>query len=522
MRDSLTERIPSRWQPVVRIDGPLIGAAVVFLIAVGIYGATLLRGVSSFDVAEMQTVPAVLGITHPTGYPLFTMLGFIWTRLPIGSGALEMNLLSAILFALSAAGLTVLATKLGVRPALAAGAGLVFAFAGETWARATEAEVHSLHTLLVVLLLLAWVTAEQRNSPRAALAMLLVAGIGLAHHRLMLLTASPIVLWFFLRHASFLRSVRVVGLGVAAVVVPLLTYLYIPLRAGENPKVVNSDTSTGWLAIARGEAFSGNESAFSGASPGRWLDHLPTYASFARDWLGWPVVLLALIGAVELARREPAILVGLALIVAVTTYGLANRLDRDYRWLIVPLLITSLSAAVGTEGLLRLLLKASGAQWSDFAELAVVVGFALVPTIAVIQHYHTYDRSGDNRDATNADGILSVLAPNAVVWSYWDVRTTLEYETAVAHRRPDVDVLDHRAYARYGCPNCAAVGGVPIAIGMVHDPAFAGRPTYFVPVSDAQKAEVAKQLNVRPVIQIDLPYGFDQRGTGWLYLLSSR
>jgi hypothetical protein len=132
----------------------LVAAGAVFVAVLSIYGATLLPGVSSFDPAEMQTVPAVLGIAHPTGYPLWTLLGYLWTRLPVASPALLMNLLSAAFFAASAATLAVLCTRLAVRPIFAVVGGLTFAFAGETWARATQAEAHSLHTFLVSLLLL--------------------------------------------------------------------------------------------------------------------------------------------------------------------------------------------------------------------------------------------------------------------------------------------------------------------------------------------------------------------------------
>jgi hypothetical protein len=133
---------------VLAVDRRWATAGAVFIGAISIYSATLLRGVSSFDPAEMQTVPVVLGIAHPTGYPLWTLLGFAWTKVFFfASAALMMNLLSAGFFALAAATLGLVALRLEVRPVLAAVAALCFAFAGEVWARATQAEVHSLQTL---------------------------------------------------------------------------------------------------------------------------------------------------------------------------------------------------------------------------------------------------------------------------------------------------------------------------------------------------------------------------------------
>lgn len=56
-----------------RLNTGEVAATVTFIAAAGVYAATLLRGVSSADPAEMQTVPTVLGIAHPTTYPLWTL-----------------------------------------------------------------------------------------------------------------------------------------------------------------------------------------------------------------------------------------------------------------------------------------------------------------------------------------------------------------------------------------------------------------------------------------------------------------
>ena len=52
-----------------------LGAAWAFAVAAVVYVRTLLPGVSFGDWAEAQMVPARLGIIHPTGYPLYTLLG---------------------------------------------------------------------------------------------------------------------------------------------------------------------------------------------------------------------------------------------------------------------------------------------------------------------------------------------------------------------------------------------------------------------------------------------------------------
>src|SRR5260370_7246978 len=74
---------------------PMVYLALV-LGALALYMATLLPGIGSGDTAEFQRVAPTLGVPHPTGYPLYSMLGWLWSRLPLGgTPASPMNLFSA-------------------------------------------------------------------------------------------------------------------------------------------------------------------------------------------------------------------------------------------------------------------------------------------------------------------------------------------------------------------------------------------------------------------------------------------
>src|SRR3954454_23607172 len=101
-----------------------LAAAMVFVLAFAVYVKTLLPGVSVGDWAEMQWIPAQLGIPHPTGYPLYVLLGKAFSLVPIGSLGFRAELLSAVAAAGSAATAVLIAGRLGVRPVIAAAAGL--------------------------------------------------------------------------------------------------------------------------------------------------------------------------------------------------------------------------------------------------------------------------------------------------------------------------------------------------------------------------------------------------------------
>ena len=77
----------------------LVGAVALFVYLRTVAPSLLEEG----DGVELATVSYVLGISHPTGYPLFTLLGYLFTHLvPVGSVVGRLNVLSAILTAAAA------------------------------------------------------------------------------------------------------------------------------------------------------------------------------------------------------------------------------------------------------------------------------------------------------------------------------------------------------------------------------------------------------------------------------------
>src|SRR5215212_10615094 len=81
--------------------------------ALALYVRTLAPALLLGDGAEFQILAATLGIAHPTGYPIYLLLGKLFTWLPIGSIAYRVNLLSASAGALALALLYLIGRTLG-------------------------------------------------------------------------------------------------------------------------------------------------------------------------------------------------------------------------------------------------------------------------------------------------------------------------------------------------------------------------------------------------------------------------
>ena len=142
-------------------SGALLLSLIVFLV-------TAAPGVTFTDAGELAGVCTSLGVAHPTGYPLFTIMGHLWTLLPIAeSPVFELNLFAGMLVSIAVFILffffeniisyfykqaKIPISALSINIISFAGAGGI-AFASVIWDQATAVEVYSLHLLMLSLIL---------------------------------------------------------------------------------------------------------------------------------------------------------------------------------------------------------------------------------------------------------------------------------------------------------------------------------------------------------------------------------
>ncbi len=228
----------------------LIGSGVV-LATLALYVSTLAPTVLEADAGEFQFVLWLPGIAHPTGYPLYILVGWLWSHLlPIGQVAWRINLLSAV-FAAGAVGLTYLLAQkivgltLPNTPILAqllaaTLTALTFAVTPTFWSQAIIAEVYALHALFVTIIL--WLTLKyrsQQSSLKWGILLAFTCGLGLTHHITTSLLFPALVLYLWVtQNKSNIFSRQQLKRGVLyslIFIVPLLLYLYLPLIAPSTP-----------------------------------------------------------------------------------------------------------------------------------------------------------------------------------------------------------------------------------------------------------------------------------------------
>jgi len=235
------------WQHEWQHEWQRAMALPVFFLAVGLYALTLAPTVVTVfdDSLEFQLVTYVLGVAHPTGYPLYTLLGWLFTRLPLGDVAYRVNLLSAVCGGLTVALVYLTGLELTTRGSQAEGQGAearrrwaqvlaaligasALAVAPVFWSQATVAEVYTLNAAFVAGML--WLLVRSTSPPSAQfpLDMAFLFGLSLTHHRTMLLML-PATSYYLWPQFKTWRPRSWIKITVA-LLVPLLLYLYIPLR----------------------------------------------------------------------------------------------------------------------------------------------------------------------------------------------------------------------------------------------------------------------------------------------------
>ncbi|KAB2958845.1 MAG: DUF2723 domain-containing protein, partial [Thermoanaerobaculia bacterium] len=272
--------------------------------AFAVYAAGACRTIYVGDSGELVAAVHTLGIPHPSGYPLYVLLGKLWTVLvPLGSVAFRMSLFSALCAAL-AVGLVYLAARaLAVGRVAAAAAAVLFAASPSFWGEANVQRVYALNALFVALatlLALQWDAAVSEDKDvhrreRLFVGTALVCGVGAANHTFLAVWGALFLLFALVRDRGLVRRWRTLIAAGGAALLGLSFYGFLFFRSRQEPRLDWGDPETPgalWAVITRRDFW-----------PRKWLsgpgDLLPIardfFSSFAVE-LTWAGALLALAG----------------------------------------------------------------------------------------------------------------------------------------------------------------------------------------------------------------------------------
>ena len=214
------------------------------------------------DSSELTAAAWSLGVAHPPGHPLASLVARLICLLPVGTIAFRVTLASA----LAAAGATSLTAVLcgqvlqrlesadehqhrargpaWITPLAVSVATLTVGLSYSLWFQAVRSEVYALNLLTLlggVCLVLQW---DRTGDRRQLLVAVLICGLALCNHHFLVLLALPGVSLFMLLRRPAPGYRRLAPAIVLVGALGLCTLAYLPLRARAAPEVNWGSPST--------------------------------------------------------------------------------------------------------------------------------------------------------------------------------------------------------------------------------------------------------------------------------------
>src|SRR3989344_1309144 len=208
-----------------------------------IYFLGISHGVYGGDAGDITLANWFGGVAHPPGYPLNTMIGYIFTHLPFGDTvSYRSNLMSAVLQAMSIGVVFLIVKKLTSSAILSLAASLTLAFTPLFWLYAHVTEVFQLLVLLTALtvyFLILWNDSVSQKKPKIKFLYWSIIFFGLAffHHQTAVLILPGLAYFvyktdskIFKNRRSFLKLAILAAIG-------FLPYLFIPYAASRHTPI---------------------------------------------------------------------------------------------------------------------------------------------------------------------------------------------------------------------------------------------------------------------------------------------
>ena len=419
--------------------------AAVFVIALLVFLRTLLPGQAFDDWGEMQVVPHVLGIPHPTGYPTYVLAAWLFELLPFGSVAFRANLFAAVDVAFALAMVTSIAQRLGVRPVVAAGAAIATGATGTIWASAVVAEVNALHLAFIALILersLAW--AQHRRFRDLALGGLLI-GLSMGNHVLTAFVAPYAILFvLWAGRDQFRANPRWLMAPVATMALGAAVYLYLPIAASLQPPLPYNGPTTpeAFLYLVTGMQFSGQYGGlFTPEGPVRLATSMPALWELALARANALVPLLAALGFLVLLRRHRAFALVLGATILTGAYIWANYLRLEH-YLLVAWMACGVLVAVALDGLARVLAALLRGRARPLPTVVAGAAGVALAAMLVVTNLPAADMSHERGADDFSSALFAALPANAALLSFWGPSPALWYAQLVDGKRPDVLIVD--------------------------------------------------------------------------------
>jgi hypothetical protein len=431
----------------------------VALPALFLYWQTSYPSVAYIDSGELAVVNWTLGIAHPTGYPLYTLIGRLFALLPLE--LIRTQILLGTLCTTAAILIIAVVSGLACRPArrddkcelipfqhnlwdtfLLVSLGLLLAVSPLLWAQGVTNEVYSLHLVFLSLLLL---LILQPYSDRNLILGGYLMGLSFGNHLSTILIVPTVIAYLIVnRHAVF-RAPKMIVTATAAGFFAASVYLYLPIRSSLDPAFNWGQPST-WENFVRhvsGWQYQVWMFSRSFAELGKQLVRFAQilYAQFPLPF--WLLIVAGLYYGI--ATRRTLSIYLLLLLLCNLIYSLNFSIPDIDNYLLPSVIVLFLFGVIGTLHLADL--KPS------FQYLAPAC-IALFVVWSIAANWGTHNESQNTSALDGIHNYYKSVEQNALILcADWDFISPWLYSHFYLKERPDVTIVDPELVRRSWYPN---------------------------------------------------------------------
>jgi hypothetical protein len=417
-------------------------ALAVFLTLGAVYVATLLPGLGGTeDTAKFQYVGPALGTPHDPGYPLYMITSWAASKLPVGTLAYRINLLSAFWGAAAAAIVFLIMRRLAVPPALAVSVALGLGLGRAFWEHSTYAEVYTQASAFTAAALLALLVWDDEKRDRDLFAAVAAASLAFGTH-LIVIGAVPVFMWLVLTRYRWRLPLRLIVVSSVIVVLGIAQYGYVWIRTVQDARYLEARASSvgELIETLRGRQFEGQ--TFKESPLVIVRSRIPDIAEAVTTELGVIATAGAVLGVVFewRRRRRSAILLGGAFLGPALLLAMLGQVATQ--GIILPALMPLWAlVGAGATGLWAMAPSLGPQRVPRVAALAAIAMLAVaIPMTQAQANFAHNNRRGDTFDTEYFAALFHrISGPTAFLEEEYVVGQMLQYQRYVTGL-PDVTV----------------------------------------------------------------------------------
>ena len=178
----------------------------------------------AFQLPQMMVLP-------PTGYPVFSIIGKIFSIIPIGELAYRLNMISAVFGSLTILFLFLAINNITKNIMASFTASLCFAFSFPYWHVANRLEFDTLNSFIIAVLLFAISRYNNNPSVKNLYFSSLALGFMLTNHPIAFFVMPSFLILLILIKPAIFKRLRTTIICILLFIAPILSYSYVYIRS---------------------------------------------------------------------------------------------------------------------------------------------------------------------------------------------------------------------------------------------------------------------------------------------------